>query len=138
MGKSYLIFTLFKRRLLSQGVKPSHIIEISFDTFENLRFKDPHEFYPYVKVLVKDDGMHYILLDEIQLLDEFESVLNGLLRMPNVDLSVTGSNARFLSKDVVTEFRGRGDEISVSPVSFSEFMDAYEGSVYDGYRQYIL
>ena len=138
VGKSYLIFTLFKRRLLSQGVKPSHIIEISFDTFENLRFKDPHEFYPYVKVLVKDDGMHYILLDEIQLLDEFESVLNGLLRMPNVDLSVTGSNARFLSKDVVTEFRGRGDEISVSPLSFSEFMDAYEGSVYDGYRQYIL
>lgn len=104
-----------------QVMQPFHIIEISFDTFENLRFRDPHEFYPYVKGLIKDDGMHYILLYEIQLLDEFESVLNGLLRMPNVDLSVTGSNARFLSKDVITEFRGHGDEIYVSPLSISEF-----------------
>lgn len=138
VGKSYLIFTLFKKHLLSQGIKPSHIIEMSFDTFENLRYRDPNEFYPYVKNLIKDDGMHYVLLDEIQLLGDFESVLNGLLRLENVDLYVTGSNAKFLSKDVITEFRGRGDEIYVSPLNFSEFMSEYGGSSYDGYKEYIL
>ncbi len=138
VGKSYLVFTLFKNHLLSQGIKSSQIIEMSFDVFENLRFRDPNEFYPYVKALIKDNKMYYVLLDEIQLLDKFESVLNGLLRMPNVDLYVTGSNARFLSKDVITEFRGRGDEIYVSPLSFSEFMTEYKGTMYDGYKEYIL
>ena len=109
-GKSYLLFHLFKEHLLADGIDEQHIIEIAFDSFENKRFRDPDVLYPYLKEQMKDNDLYYILLDEVQLLDEFESVLNGLIRMKNVDVYVTGSNARFLSKDVITEFRGRGDE----------------------------
>lgn len=137
-GKSYLLFTLFKRHLLESGVPESHIIEIAFDSFESKRLRDPEVLYPYVKERILDQGMYYILLDEVQLLGEFESVLNGFIRIPNVDVYVTGSNAKFLSKDVITEFRGRGDELHMSPLSFAEFMSVYGGNKYDGWKEYVL
>ena len=137
-GKSYLIFTLFKKHLLSEGVDEDHIIEIAFDAFENKKYRDPHVLYPYLKEQIKDDAMYYVLLDEVQLLSEFESILNSLIRMKNVDVYVTGSNARFLSKDVITEFRGRGDEVHMYPLSFAEFMSVYQGKKQDGWNEYML
>lgn len=137
-GKSYLIFTLFKKHLLSEGVDEDHIIEIAFDAFENKKYRDPHVLYPYLKEQIKDDAMYYVLLDEVQLLSEFESILNSLIRMKNVDVYVTGSNARFLSKDVITEFRGRGDEVHMYPLSFAEFMSVYQGTKQDGWNEYML
>ena len=124
-GKSYLLFTLFKEYLLKEGVDEKHIIEIAFDTFENKHLRDPYVLYPYLKERIKDESMYYVLLDEVQLLEDFESILNSLIRMKNVDVYVTGSNARFLSKDVITEFRGRGDEVHMYPLSFAEFMSVY-------------
>lgn len=137
-GKSYLLFTLFKNHLTESGVAGDHIIEIPFDSFENKKYRDPEILYPYVKEQIADDGMYYILLDEVQLLGEFESVLNGFMRMKNVDVYVTGSNARFLSKDIITEFRGRGDELHIQPLSFAEFMSVYDGNKYDGWNEYVL
>lgn len=137
-GKSYLLFTLFKEHLLSKGVAEDHIIEIAFDAFENRKYRDPDVLYPYLKEQIKDDAMYYVLLDEIQLLGEFESILNSLIRMKNVDVYVTGSNARFLSKDVITEFRGRGDEVHMHPLSFAEFMSVYQGTKQDGWNEYML
>lgn len=137
-GKSYLLFTLFKKHLLECSVNEDHIIEIPFDSFENKKYRDPEVLYPYVKAQLADDQMYYILLDEVQLLDEFESVLNGFIRIPNVDVYVTGSNAKFLSKDIITEFRGRGDELRMNPLSFAEFMTVYEGNKYDGWNEYVL
>lgn len=137
-GKSYLLFTLFKNYLTESGVADDHIIEIPFDSFENKKYRDPEILYPYVKEQIADDSMYYILLDEVQLLGEFESVLNGFMRMKNVDVYVTGSNARFLSKDIITEFRGRGDELHIQPLSFAEFMSVYDGNKYDGWNEYVL
>lgn len=137
-GKSYLLFNLFKEYLLSEGIEKNHIIEIAFDTFENKRFRDPDVLYPYLKEQIKDDDIYYVLLDEVQLLGEFEAILNSLTRMQNVDVYVTGSNAHFLSKDVITEFRGRGDEVHMYPLSFAEFMSAYPGTKQDGWNEYIL
>ena len=137
-GKSYLLFTLFKNHLTESGVADDHIVEIPFDSFENKKYRDPEILYPYVKEQIADGGMYYILLDEVQLLDEFESVLNGFMRMKNVDVYVTGSNARFLSKDIITEFRGRGDELHIQPLSFAEFMSVYDGNKYDGWNEYVL
>lgn len=137
-GKSYLLFNLFKEYLLSEGVDKSHIIEIAFDAFENKRLQDPYVLMPYLKDQLTGGEMYYILLDEIQLLSEFEAVLNSLIRMENVDVYVTGSNARFLSKDVITEFRGRGDEIPMYPLSFAEFMSVYPGTKQDGWNEYML
>ena len=137
-GKSYLLFTLFKNHLTESGVADDNIIEIPFDSFENKKYRDPEILYPYVKEQIADDGMYYILLDEVQLLGEFESVLNGFMRMKNVDVYVTGSNARFLSKDIITEFRGRGDELHIQPLSFAEFMSVYDGNKYDGWNEYVL
>lgn len=137
-GKSYLLFTLFKEHLLSDGVDEDHIIEIAFDAFENKKYRDPDVLYPYLKEQIKDDAMYYVLLDEVQLLGEFESILNSLIRMKNVDVYVTGSNARFLSKDVITEFRGRGDEVHMYPLSFAEFMSVYPGTKQDGWNEYML
>ena len=137
-GKSYLLFTLFKEHLLSDGVAEDHIIEIAFDAFENKKYRDPDVLYPYLKEQIKDDAMYYVLLDEVQLLGEFESILNSLIRMKNVDVYVTGSNARFLSKDVITEFRGRGDEVHMYPLSFAEFMSVYPGTKQDGWNEYML
>lgn len=137
-GKSYLLFTLFKEYLLSDGIDEDHIIEIAFDAFENKKYRDPDVLYPYLKEQIKDDAMYYVLLDEVQLLGEFESILNSLIRMKNVDIYVTGSNARFLSKDVITEFRGRGDEVHMYPLSFAEFMSVYPGTKQDGWNEYML
>ena len=137
-GKSYLLFTLFKEHLLSEGVDEDHIIEIAFDAFENKKYRDPDVLYPYLKEQIKDDAMYYVLLDEVQLLGEFESILNSLIRMKNMDVYVTGSNARFLSKDVITEFRGRGDEVHMYPLSFAEFMSVYQGTKQDGWNEYML
>lgn len=137
-GKSYLLFTLFKHHLLDCGVAADHILEIAFDSYESKHFRDPDVLYPYVKEKLVDDRMYYILLDEVQLLGEFESVLNGFMRIPNVDVYVTGSNAKFLSKDIITEFRGRGDELHMNSLSFAEFMSVYEGNKYDGWKEYVL
>ena len=137
-GKSYLLFTLFKDYLLSEGIEKSHIIEIAFDAYENKQYRDPDVLYPYLKEQIKDDGMYYVLLDEVQLLGEFEAILNSLARMKNVHVYVTGSNARFLSKDVITEFRGRGDEVHMYPLSFAEFMSVYPGTKQDGWNEYML
>ena len=137
-GKSYLLFTLFKQHLLECGVAKDHIIEIPFDSFENKKYRNPEILYPYVKEQLEDDQKYYILLDEVQLLEEFESVLNGFMHIPNVDVYVTGSNAKFLSKDIITEFRGRGDELHMNPLSFAEFMSVYEGNKYDGWNEYVL
>ena len=137
-GKSYLLFTFFKKHLLSEGVDEAHIIEIAFDAFENKKFRDPDVLYPYLKEQIKDDAMYYVLLDEVQLLGEFESILNSLIRMKNVDVYVTGSNAHFLSKDVITEFRGRGDEVHMYPLNFAEFMSVYQGTKQDGWNEYML
>lgn len=137
-GKSYLLFSIFKNYLLESGIDENHIIEIAFDSFENKMLRDPNVLYPHIKEKIVDDKMYYILLDEVQLLDEFESVLNGLMRIKNADVYVTGSNAKFLSKDIITEFRGRGDELHIYPLSFSEFMSEYDGNRYDGWNEYVL
>ena len=137
-GKSYLLFNLFKNHLITEGVEPHRIFECAFDTFENKQFQDPNVLYPYLKERITDTGRYYLLLDEVQLLQEFESVLNSLLRMGNVDIYVTGSNAHFLSKDVITEFRGRGDNVHLYPLNFAEFMSAYSGTKQDGWNEYML
>lgn len=137
-GKSYLLFNLFKNHLITGGVDSDHIIELAFDSFKNAIYRDPNVFYPFIESKIRDDGMYYILLDEVQLLAEFESVLNGLIRIQNADVYVTGSNAKFLSRDVITEFRGRGDEVRLYPLSFAEFMSGYPDSKYDGWNAYML
>ena len=136
-GKSFLLRTLFKKYLLENGVDEDHIVEMAFDLFDNIEYRDPKKFYPWAKEQIKDDGRYYFLLDEVQLLGEFVSVLNGLADKKNCDVYVTGSNARFLSKDIATEFGGRGDEIHMYPLSFSEFMTVYDGNRYDGWNEYI-
>lgn len=137
-GKSFLLFRLFRRFLEDNGVANDHIVEMAFDDYAFKEFRNPDKFYAYVKGSVIDDQPYYILLDEVQMLDEFEDVLNGLLHIPNADVYVTGSNAKFLSKDIITEFRGRGYQIHVSPLSFAEFMSVYEGDREDGWNEYLL
>jgi len=137
-GKSYLLFDLFVDYLLEQGVQENHIIAISLDDRKNIKLRDPDELYRYVSAKIIDSDMYYILLDEIQFVDEFEDVLNGFLHIKNADTYVTGSNARFLSKDIITEFRGRGDQVHLYPLSFSEYMSAYAGTVEDGLRDYMV
>ena len=151
-GKSYLLNTLFYNYLKSTGVTERHIIKFAFDSNADLnlidenavtlekekRKVDPNKFMTYVQSKLSDDGTYYLLLDEVQLLDCFESVLNSYLRMENVDVYVTGSNAKFLSKDIITEFAGRGDEIHMQPLSFAEFMSVYKGDKYEGLTEYML
>ena len=137
-GKSYLLFNLFKDHLLKEGVQEDHIIEMAFDSFENKQFRDPEVLYPCLMNRIGSDGIYYVLFDEVQLLDDFESVLNGLIRKKNVDVYVTGSNARFLSKDIITEFRGRGDEVHMYPLTFAEYMSVYPGNRQEGWRDYML
>ena len=137
-GKSFLLFRLFRRFLEDNGVANDHIVEMAFDDYAFKEFRNPDKFYAYVKGRIIDDRPYYILLDEVQMLDEFEDVLNGLLHIPNADVYVTGSNAKFLSKDIITEFRGRGYQIHVSPLSFAEFMSVYEGDREDGWNEYLL
>ncbi len=136
-GKSFLLFNLFKQQLQKEGVDNDHIIEMAFDDFGNRKYRNPDKFYQYIKSLIKDEKMYYILLDEVQMMNEFEDVLNGLLHIPNADVYVTGSNAKFLSKDIITEFRGRGYQIHISPLSFSEFMSVFQGSKEEGWTEYL-
>ena len=137
-GKSYLLFKLFKEYLINEGVNENHIIEIAFDSFENRKYRDPEVLFPYLMEKIADKEMYYVLLDEVQMLDDFESVLNSLGRKKNVDVYVTGSNAKFLSKDIITEFRGRGDEVHMYPLTYSEFMSVYDGDKQEGWRDYVL
>ena len=137
-GKSYLLFNLFKEYLVNEGVAENHIIEIAFDSFENKRYRDPEVLFPYIMEKMSDERMYYVLLDEVQMLDDFESVLNSLGRKQNVDVYVTGSNAKFLSKDIITEFRGRGDEVHMYPLTFGEFMSVYDGDKQECWRDYVL
>ena len=137
-GKSYLLFNLFKEHLLDNGTDCSHIIEMAFDSYENKKYRDSGTFYQYMKEKISDRGLYFILLDEIQLLEDFEAILNSLSRLPNTDIYVTRSNAKFLSKDIITEFRGRGDEVHMYPLSFSEFMSVYDGDKRDGWNEYMI
>ena len=151
-GKSYLLNEIFYNHLLESGVDEKHIIRFAFDSGDDLnligesiieiekqkRRVDPEKFMAYIRNQVEDNEMCYLLLDEVQMLDCFETVLNGYLRKKNMDVYVTGSNAKFLSKDVITEFAGRGDEIHMYPLSFSEFMTAYKGDKYEGLSEYML
>ena len=137
-GKSFLLFQIFKKYLLKNGVDEGHVIEIALDGIENEELRDPKICYQYVKTAVKDDERYYLLLDEIQFMPRFEEVLNSLLRISNIDIYVTGSNSRFLSSDIVTEFRGRGDEIRVYPLSFAEFYSARDGEYEDVWNDYMI
>lgn len=151
-GKSYLLNNLFYHHLLDSGVDESHIIRFAFDSADDLlligeslikiekekRGVDPEKFTTYIHSKIVDNKMYYLLLDEIQMLDCFEAVLNGYLRKDNLDVFVTGSNAKLLSKDIVTEFAGRGDEVHMYPLSFAEFMTVYQGDKYMGLGEYML
>lgn len=137
-GKSYLIFTIFKNYLLEQGVDEKHIISIELDQRKDKKYRNPDTILDFIETSIADEGQYYVLLDEVQLLEEFEEVLNSLLHIKNVDVYVTGSNSKFLSKDVITEFRGRGDEIHIYPLTFKEFMQVYEGDVYHGWAEYVI
>lgn len=135
-GKSFLLFELFKRYLIESGVPEGNIVEMAFDEFGARRMRNPNAFYPWAKERLSGGGERYLLLDEVQLLENFEEVLIGLSRIPGVDIYVTGSNAKLLSRDVITEFRGRGDEIRVWPLSFSEFSSAWTGDARRRYEEY--
>ncbi len=135
-GKSYLLFNLFHNYLLDKGVQEDHIIEVALDDRSNKELRDPDNMLKYVKERISDRNTYYIILDEVQLLSEFEDVLNSLLHIRNADVYVTGSNSKFLSSDLVTEFRGRGDEIRIYPLSFREYYSVYEGSVDEAWDDY--
>lgn len=137
-GKSYLLGTIFKNALIDEGVSENHILHMSLDFFENEKYLNPKEFYTWATEKITDNKTYYFLLDEIQLMDRFESVLNGLNEKPNVEVYVTGSNAKFLSKDIATEFAGRGDEIHMYPLSFSEFKSVYNGDNQHALQEYML
>ena len=135
-GKSYLLNHLFRNYLLDSGVSENHIISIALDDDDNSDLLDPKKLRQYINKKISDNDLYYILLDEIQLVSNFEGLLNGLLRKENLDIYVTGSNSRFLSSDIITEFRGRGDEIRVYPLSFKEFYSNYDGSKEDAWVEY--
>ena len=136
-GKSYLLLMIFKNDLIQSGTPEDHIITIELDQRKNRELRNPDAILDYIDSLIKDGEQYYILLDEVQMLKEFEEVLNSLLHIQNADVYVTGSNSKFLSKDIITEFRGRGDEVHVYPLSFKEFMEAYEGDQYRGWAEYV-
>ena len=135
-GKSYLLFKLFRQHLIDNSVPEDHIITIALDNYEQEKYCDPDECYHFVKEQIRDEHTYYLLLDEVQLMARFESVLNGLLRIDNLDIYVTGSNSKFLSKDGVTEFRGRGDEVRVYPLNFSEYFSLCGGDWHKAWREY--
>lgn len=136
-GKSYLLFKIFRNHLLEQGVTPDHIISLALDDILNEEYCDPKKLVLCIKENIKDSQIHYVLLDEVQMVDNFVGALNSLLHIDNVDVYVTGSNSKFLSSDIATEFRGRGDEIRIYPLSFSEFLSEYNGDKNDAWRDYI-
>ena len=137
-GKSYLLDPIFKNYLLDSGVDENHIIKLELDSIENEEYTNPKKLYEYIMNKITDNNTYYIILDEIQNVDNFESVLNSFLRKSNLDVYVTGSNSKFLSSDIITEFRGRGDEIKVYPLSFSEFLSVYDGTEVKGLDEYII
>jgi len=127
-GKSYLLFKLFRKYLSGKGIPDDHVIEIEFDRLRNVHLRKPEAVCKYIDAKLKDDGQYYLLLDKVQFLEDFEAVLNDYLHLDNIDIYVTGSNSRFLTTDVLTEFRGRGDEVHVFPLSFAEFCQGYQGT----------
>ena len=135
-GKSYLLFNLFKRKLMDLGVHEDHIIALALDDYQHKEFLNPDNLNQYVRTKIVDNGMYYVLLDEIQLVPNFEYLLNGFLHIPNVDIYVTSSNSKFLSTDIITEFRGRGDEVRVFPLSFSEFLSVFDGTETEAWNNY--
>ena len=137
-GKSFLLDPIFREYLLEHGVSENHIIKIDFDERRNKKYLDPDVLDDYIRSLIVDDQMYYLLLDEVQKVDDFEAVLNGFLHIENLDVYVTGSNSRFLSSDIITEFRGRGDEIRVFPLSFAEYYSVFEGSKEEAWEEYIV
>ena len=137
-GKSYLLDPIYKNYLLDNGVDNNHIIKIDLDLRANKKFLDPDYLDNYVRNSIRDEKVYYCLLDEIQNVPDFESVLNGFLKIPNLDVYVTGSNSKFLSSDIITEFRGRGDEIRVYPLTFSEFLSAFDGTKEEAWNSYII
>ena len=137
-GKSYLLFEIFASWLEKDGIASGHIIKVDLEDYKNRELRNPANLYACVESHITDDGMYYLLLDEVQMLDDFVDVLNGFLRMRNVDVYVTGSNAKFLSKDIATEFRGRGFEVKIYPLSFSEYMSVYPGTIQAGFNEYML
>lgn len=137
-GKSYILFNIFQNYLLSIGVNPSQIITIEFDRYENRKYRNADFVLEYIHSCLRKGEQYYLLMDEVQLLPDFEEVLNSLLHYQNLDVYVTGSNSKFLSKDIITQFRGRGDEIHVWPLTFKEFMQVYEGDVYNGWAEYVV
>ena len=137
-GKSFLLDPLYKNYLLDNGVKEDHIIKLDLDERKNNNYLNPDNLDKYVRELIIDEDMYYLILDEIQKVEDFESVLNGFLHIKNLDVYVTGSNSKFLSSDIITEFRGRGDEIRIYPLSFSEFCSAFDGSKDEAWEQYIV
>ncbi len=137
-GKSFLLHDIFIQYLLEDGVKEDRIIYVNLENYDNRTLRDADALYAYLKGKANKSDMNYIILDEIQLVEGFEDILNGLLNMGNTDIYVTGSNAKFLSKDIITEFRGRGDEVRMNPLSFQEYMSAYEGSYVKGFDEYML
>lgn len=136
-GKSYLLFNLFSDYLKTQGVDDEHIIKVDLEDRRNKKLRNPDALLEYIDARIAKEGMHYVMLDEVQWVDEFEDVLNSYLKIPNVDVYVTGSNSKFLSSDVITEFRGRGDEIKVAPLSFSEFFSVFDGSREEAMEEYM-
>lgn len=136
-GKSYLLFKLFQNELLKRRIPKNHIIAIALDNIENRALREPLTLYQNIKSRLLDNDTYYILLDEIQFVPGFTEVLNSLLQLENADVYVTGSNSRFLSSDILTEFRGRGDEIRVYPLSFAEYMTAYNGTEEDAFNEYM-
>lgn len=136
-GKSFLLFKLYKDYLLNSGVDADHIIEIALDGIDADELRDPKACYNYIKKRILDNEKYYILLDEVQFMVRFEEVLNSLLRIENIDVYVTGSNSKFLSKDIITEFRGRGDEIHIYPLTFAEFYTAFGGEYNDAWDEYL-
>ena len=135
-GKTYLLFDLFHDHLIENSVDELHIIEIALDDRRNKKLRNPDELLNYIDSKIIDDNMYYVILDEIQMVDEFEDVLNSLLHVKNLDVYVSGSNSKFLSKDIITEFRGRGDEVRVYPLSFSEFNSVYKGTKEEAWNDY--
>ena len=137
-GKSYLLDPIFKEYLISNGVKENHIIKLDLEERKNRKYLDPDVVDEYIRSLIIGNEMYYVILDEIQKVEDFESVLNGFMHIKNLDVYVTGSNSKFLSSDIITEFRGRGDEIRVYPLSFKEFCEAYNGSINDAWNEYLI
>ena len=136
VGKSYLLKTLFKEYLLNEGVQRDHILIIDLEDRKQKAFCDPDYLLDWVDGQMQDEAQYYIIIDEVQEVEEFVDMLGSLVVKENADVYVTGSNSHFLSSDVATEFRGRGDEIHVWPLTFKEYMTAYEGDVYDGWQEY--